>query len=177
MKAAFLAGTSAVAPNTTANNLLKYVRAGTPAQAEYAWKLAFDGISAPINATLLSSSPVYGAAADALSKRLLTRMWSDDVKLRGSFKADPPRTAFIMINSLNELSGNLNNLDGVRSFANRRSNVDVLKYFQIVQAYQILSDAKAKIAYDSTKLSGTPLLLTQDLAARIDSAITPYFVK
>ncbi len=177
VKAAFLAGTSAVAPNTTANNLLKYVRAGTPAQAEYAWKLAFDGISAPINATLLSSSPVYGAAADALSKRLLTRMWSDDVKLRGSFKADPPRTAFIMINSLNELSGNLNNLDGVRSFANRRSNVDVLKYFQIVQAYQILSDAKAKIAYDSTKLSGTPLLLTQDLAARIDSAITPYFVK
>jgi hypothetical protein len=175
VKAAFLSGQSNIAPNTTANNLLKYVRAGTPDQAATAWKMLFDGISAPIDPTLLASSPTYGAAADVLANRLLTRMWTDDVAVRGLFKANPPRTQLILGGSLNELSGNLNNVDGVRSFTTRRSSVDVLKFFQITPAYQILSDAKAKVAYDATKLTGTSLLLTQDLEARIDAAISPYF--
>lgn len=173
----FLMGKSSVAPNVTANNLLKYIRAGTDKQAAFAWQVAFDGISPPISKALLDSSPVYGAAADALSARLLTRMWSDAATLRGTFIKDPPRTAAIMNGSLQELSGNLNNLDNVRSFTNRRACVDILKYFQVTPAYQVLTDSRAKIAYDATKLSGTPALLTQDLLSRIDAVTSPYFVK
>jgi hypothetical protein len=173
---AFLTGKSGTAPNTTANNLLKYVRNGTPAQASAAWAIAFNGISAPISATLLASSPVYGAAADVLSRRILNRLWLDAATLRGDFTADPPKTAAIVLPAISEAKGSLMNADAVRSYTSRRASVDLLKYFQVTQAYQVLSDGRPVIAATLPTLTGNDALLTQDLVSRIDAATSPYFV-
>ena len=174
MTDAFLAGTSG-GFYANPNSLLKYVRRGTPAQAALAWKVLFDGISAPIDTAKLASSPNYGASADFIHKTILNRMWTDAPTLRGSFKLDPPRTAAIMTATYKELSGSLNNVDNVRSFGSRRGNVDTLKYLQTTAAYQTLIDGQAKISYDLTKLSGVEALMTKDLLARINTATSPYF--
>lgn len=168
---AFLAGTSPIAPNTTMNNVLKYVRAGSATQLTQAWSTLIAGLQVPVDASKVAADPSYGVRVDVAAGRLFSRMYLDDVSLRGDFTADAPVFAQV----LTELQGNLLNADKVRSFATRRSVVDILKKVQLQAAYDILVDARTKIAATVSGLSGSALNDTQDLLARIDAATHPYF--
>ena len=171
----FLDGTSAVAPNVTLNNVLKYVRAGSPAQRLQAWKTALAGLQVPADASKVASVPGYGARVDFAAHRLLARLYLDDASLRGDFSNDPAPDAQLTPLVLKELQGNLLNSDKVRSFATRRAMVDILKKLQTQDAYNLLVDARAQIAATLSGLSGSELNDTQDLIARIDAATHPYF--
>ena len=89
---------------------------------------------------------------------------------------DPPIAADPALNALflAEEGGWLRNTNGVTSFANRRTAVDVLKKVQTTSAFVELLDARADLL-GAIPVGTTPDPLTADLLARIDVAVTPYF--
>jgi hypothetical protein len=172
---AYLSGTSLTAPNTTLNNVLKYVRAGSAAQRTTAFSTAVTPVHAPADAAALAATPGLGARIDTVAHRILQRLYLDPATVRGSFSADPPADPTFLASVLVELRGNIENLDGVRSFPTRRTCVDVLKKLQTQDAYNILVEAKAKLATEKLSLGPADQALADDLLARIDAAIHPYF--
>jgi hypothetical protein len=71
--------------------------------------------------------------------------------------------------------GNLQNTDGARSFATRRTMVDILAKLQMTAAYDALVQSRAQIAAQRASLTGVAAEMTDDLLARIDAATHPYF--
>ncbi|MCP4680540.1 MAG: hypothetical protein GY854_34660 [Deltaproteobacteria bacterium] len=71
----------------------------------------------------------------------------------------------------------LMNADGVRSFETRRLCVDVLKMMQTMDAYNYLWEAKQVIIEHlaTSGLTEEEQALTEDLLARLETAISPYF--
>ncbi len=53
--------------------------------------------------------------------------------------------------------------------------VDLLKKRQTIESYQLLREARAQIAVEQITASGTNQLEVEDLLARIDRAMSPYF--
>jgi hypothetical protein len=129
-------------------------------------------------------NPVYsrhlpGATrADALAIYVLKRLWLDPEDWRGYISNDPfyPGVYDLSLAQLRQL---VKNADNVRSFESRRTAVDILKKFQTLEAYQGLVEAKgvlqAQVAAGT--FAGGDLLKANDLLARIEQAITPYFVQ
>jgi hypothetical protein len=76
---------------------------------------------------------------------------------------------------IDELYGNLANSDGIRDFATRRLVIDALKKLQNDAAYDALVRAKVVITAARPGLGGIDAELTDDLLARLDAAITPYY--
>ena len=75
-----------------------------------------------------------------------------------------------------ELRANLLNLDGFRSFPTRRVSVDALKTWQTLPAYEVLREARvALVPPAEPPLPGDQQALVEDLLARIQRAVTPYF--
>ncbi|MSP59135.1 MAG: hypothetical protein EXR72_02140 [Myxococcales bacterium] len=173
----YLTGKSGTAPNSSMNNLLKYLRASSnPASRLQAWATAIDPLRVPVPAARLAAYPGYGAAVDTLTRNLFARLYLDSSGYRGTFSADPPQTDLaLQALILGELKANLLNLDQVRSFPTRRVCVDVLKKQQTLVAYSALVEARATIAAGRNGLTGTEAVLTDDLLARIDAATHPYF--
>jgi hypothetical protein len=172
----YLGFQSDTAPNVTLNNVLNWVRAGSDAQRLVAWKAVVTPVHAPADPALLQATPTLGARLDTVARRILQRLYLDDVSLRGSiFTADPPADPQWIPSVLTELRGNLENLDGVRTFPTRRVCVDILKRLQTEEAYDILVEAKAALGVERLKLSPADQALADDLLARIDTAIHPYF--
>jgi hypothetical protein len=154
------------------NNVLKYVRAGSGAQPAQAWKIAVNGLQVPADKTQASNAS-YVAALNVGTERLFSRLFLDAADARGDITPDPTPDETVTPLIVAQLHDNLTNGDGLRTFATRRLAVDVLKHMQVQAALDALVDARAKI---STKgLSGSALNDTNDLLARIDAALTPYF--
>ncbi len=172
----FLTGLISTPPNAALNDVLKFVRSGASAAVRAsAFKIATDGITVPLDPAK-AADPVYSARADTLSRVIYNRLYIDTAASRGTFSADPTDAA-ITAQVMTQLSGTLLNTDKVRSFASRRAAVDIFKKFQTLAAYQSLVDAKTAITAARPTLTGTDALLTDDLLARINTAISPYFVK
>ena len=67
------------------------------------------------------------------------------------------------------------NSDGVRSFATRRLVVDALKAAQNNSAFLALRDARDAVTAALGGLSPSDRALTEDLLARVNAALAPYF--
>ena len=67
------------------------------------------------------------------------------------------------------------NGDKIRSYKSRRTAVDILKKVQSAAAYQALRDAKTSLEASRPTAPPDQLLDLDDLIARINRAITPYY--
>ncbi len=159
-------------PNTTLNNLAKWVRSpvSTPAEKQQAWNL----LLAPINAAPAGAQPTR---VDVLARAIINRLYFDLPAARGTFASDPIVTETVQTYITDQVRGDLINASSNRSFATRRVAVDALKKQQTLRAYQALLDAKTAITTVRATLTGTDAALTDDLLGRLAVAINPYFVK
>lgn len=151
--------------------MLAYARAGTPAEATASWQAALDGVRAPIDPATLSSAPVYGPVADAVSAFVYRELF---IAPRGSITT-PVTNAAVLSQIANDGKNILLNLDGVRSYATRRVVIDALKRAQNADALVALTSARATLAAGIGALAPVDQALTQDLIKRIDAATSPYF--
>jgi hypothetical protein len=172
----FLSGKSTTPPNVTMNNVLKWVRAGSPAQRQVAWNALIGPIKAPQDPGVLQATAGLAAHVDTAARRLLSRLYLDAESTRGDFTADPPADPAWAPLLVAQLRGNLLNLDGARGFSTRRLCVDVLKKLQTLPAYQVLLEAHDQVNAEITNATGANRALAEDLLARINAAIQPYFV-
>ena len=162
--------------NFITNSLLAYERAGaTSSIRQQAHHIAFD----PITGTAAPPTGFIGSRVNALSGFMNRRLWTDPASSRtsggNSIVNDPPITSDAGLNALflAEEGGWLRNMNGVTSFSNRRTAVDVLKKVQTTSAYTELLNAHADILAGAPPTGPDPL--TADLLARIEVAVTPYF--
>ena len=170
----FLTGQTPSAPNNSLNNVLKFVRSGTVAEITQAWSATIGAVHAPLTTAELQTAG-YAPRADSMARRILSRLFLDDVALRGTFGGDPTTTNPAFPAIFNEVVANLNNVDGIRSFTTRRAMVDILAHLQISAAYDALVQSKAQLQAQRSGLTGVTAELTDDLMARIDAATHPYF--
>ena len=170
----FLTGQTPNAPNNSLNNVLKFVRNGTDAEMPQAWSAAISAVHAPLTADQLQQAG-YAPRADSMARRVLSRLFLDDPSLRGSFAGDPTAQNPAFPQIFNEVVANLQNVDAIRSFTNRRAMVDILARLQITPAYDALLQSRAQIATQRASMTGTDAELTDDLLARIDAVTHPYF--
>ena len=104
------------------------------------------------------------------------RLYIDAANLRGNFTNDPTATdAALNTAIVAEIRGNLLNVDGVRTFTTRRLTVDVLKKLQTSAAYAVLKEGRDALAMAIPTMTGDTRAQSEDLLARIDKAIQPYF--
>jgi hypothetical protein len=172
----FLDGTSSVAPNTTLNGVLKYVRAAaTSTRRVSAFQTALKSLQIPVDATKLSTVTGYGARVDFATRNLFTRLYLAPAEQRGDFTNDPPADSTLTSAIMTELRGNILNSDKIRSYATRRAIVDILKKMQTQNALNLLVDAKGALETQIPTLSGNDKVDAQDLLARINVALNPYF--
>ncbi|MFP2905664.1 zinc-dependent metalloprotease [Pyxidicoccus sp. 3LFB2] len=158
------------------NGVLQYLR-GSRSSPEriLAWNIAMEGLLAPIPPEVLAAHPGYGAAADAAARRVIQRLYLDDIFARGSFWSDPRPDPALTPAILQQLRAYLLNVDGVRGYPTRRVMVNVLKKLQTYEAYAILREARLTVEAQLPALSGQELLAAEDLAARLQQATSPYF--
>jgi len=171
---AFLQAQTNATPNNSLNNVLRYVRAGGPADAADAWAATVDGLAAPL-APALAADPDYAFRADFLARRVISRLYLDPAAARGQITNFPSPASGAMPGILGQLSGNLVNADAIRSFTTRRACVDALKEIQTTPALGVLVSGRADIAAQRSSLTGNAALLTDDLLFRVDAATQPYF--
>ena len=157
--------------NVFGTELLGFARAGTAAQASAAWQAMLEGARAPLDPADLASNPALGPAADALSAAVFREAL---VTTRAAIKTRFTHPAVIAAIAADG-EAILANLDGVRSYPTRRLVVDALKRAQTLDAYLALLDARAAIVAQLPNLPPVDQALTQDLLARLDAAISPYF--
>ncbi|WP_158623311.1 zinc-dependent metalloprotease [Corallococcus sp. CA053C] len=158
--------------NSRTNLVLGFVRAGTEQVR------AYQDILASVRPPLVvppGAPAVYASRADELARRVLTRLYLDPVTSRGTFTANAPTTPQFTAPVLADVRGILLNVDGVRGYAARRAMVDILKQFQTLPAYSVLREARDTLTAQLTSLTGDERLQSEDLLARITSALSPYY--
>lgn len=119
--------------------------------------------------------PETVAQANRVAEAVLRRAVLDAPELRGDsvFEISDPGALAVLIEQAGLV---LRNGDGVRSFAVRRTAVDVLAALQSDAALvELRSSNEAIAAAADAPLSDTDRQLTVDLIARIGAALDPYF--
>ncbi|PTL79967.1 zinc-dependent metalloprotease [Vitiosangium sp. GDMCC 1.1324] len=160
--------------NSYSNTEFQFVRAANPETQAYAYDLAMAQVRPPL-VVPDGAIPEYAALADGLATRILSRLYLDPASQRGSFTNNPPNTPALTAKVVTDLKSILLNVDGIRSYASRRTAVDILKTQQSLPAYSALREAKNTLTAQLPTLSGDTLLQTEDLVARISAAISPYY--
>lgn len=162
------------------NDLLSYSRVGVdggvaPEDGLQALRAALGRVRVPLS-DQDRANPGAVEASNAVAERVLRRVVLDPSESRGRIWADvtdPTVSRFLS----DELGKVVRNEDGVRSPELRRVGVDVLKALQSQSALLELRAARewlaAEVSSGSTAAEQLPLL--EDLSARIDAALTPYF--
>jgi len=164
------------AENSRINGVLQFVRAGDTSaiQAE-----AFEHAIAPVKVDpARTPAPDVATAAliDGWERRVLARLVLDDPSTRGYFVGDPDVSDPVLGPALTaEVKAVLLNGDGIRSYKSRRTSVDILKKVQSGAAYGALRDAKTVLEASRPTTPPDQALDLEDLIARIDRAITPYY--
>jgi hypothetical protein len=153
-----------------------------PADRTAAWDFATVDIRTPVAPAHLTQFPyTYAAGVNFMTSALLGLMVPDPATLLPPFEGLPPLEAPVFDAAvtgllLGELRGNVLNVDGIRTFPTRRLAVDSLKWMQSVGAFDVLRETRATLAAPvEPPLTGDEAALTDDLLARIQKAITPYF--
>ena len=145
--------------------VLGFARRGTAAEAGAAWTAALAGARSPL------ASPGAAAAADALSAAVFDELYLHTTGAITSFPTDPAVVAAIAADGQKLVV----NSDGARSFATRRLVVDALKKAQNNSAFVALRNARDSITATLNQLNPGDRALTEDLLARINAALNPYF--
>lgn len=123
-----------------------------------------------------AADPAIAAQANAAADFVLHRMVLDPPELRGAIGADVTDPDVIAL--VAQQAGRMVvNEDGVRTFPLRRTGVDVLKRLQSESALLELRATRDSIAaaLAAGTVDAADVPLTEDLLARIDAALTPYF--
>lgn len=144
------------------SELLAYTRLGFGWEATQAWEVVLDGARAP--------QPWQHAGADALIRAVYDSLFGPISAFLGA-PSDPDALAAIFADA----KGFLIDADRIRTFPTRRALVDALYDAQHLSAYLALLEARDAIAATLPGLPATDRALTQDLLARIDQAVSPYF--
>lgn len=139
-----------------------YAQNGDDVAANRALDLILTDIGAPLDPTLLSDPTFFTSGADLMLGAVLAEL-------------GPAPSWAIAARIDDQLQQVLLNSDGIRSFASRRSVVDILKGRQTTAALETLEAARATIAAGLPALAGAEAAQTRDLLARIDRALAPYF--
>jgi len=145
--------------------VLGFVRRGTAAEASTAWTAALAGARSPL------AGSASHTAADALSAAVFDELYLHPTAEITAPPSDPTVIAAIATDGKNLVI----NSDGVRSYATRRLVVDALKKAQNDSALVALRSARDAINGTLNQLSATDRPLTEDLLARINQALTPYY--
>jgi hypothetical protein len=145
--------------------------------ARDAYELTMAPVRAPLDPAVLASLPFAAQVADGSSRMALEVLFGQRKSAYGVI-ANLPTSEVVLAAAVGDLRGNLTNADGIRSFETRRSAVDILKKVQRVDAYRVLLDARAQLAAElaAGTLAGDDAAFSTDLLARIDAAISPYFL-
>lgn len=145
--------------------VLGFARRGTPTQATTAWAAVLAGARSPL------ASPASAAAADALSAAVFDELY---LHTTGAITG-VPTSAAVVAAIASDGKSLLVNSDGTRSFATRRLVVDALKKAQNDSAFLALRDARDAITASLDQLNPSDRALTEDLLARINAALSPYY--
>jgi hypothetical protein len=145
--------------------VLGYARLGTPAQAAAAWSAILDGARSPL------ASSGSAAAADALAAAVFDELYLHTTGAITAPPSDPRVVAAIATDGKTVLI----NGDHTRSFATRRLVVDALKKAQNDSALVALRDARDAITAGLNQVPPADRPLTDDLLARINQALSPYY--
>lgn len=143
--------------------VLAFARAGSPAEAPVAWNAILDGVRAPL------ATP--SAEADALTASVFDELY---LNVTGAI-SNAPTNATVVAAIANDAKAMLINDDNARSFATRRVIVDALKRAQNQAAYLALLNARDAITAKLGQMNPTERALTEDLLARLNQAVSPYF--
>lgn len=158
--------------------LLDFVRAASPARERArAWELAVGTIRPDLDPEVLAEAPLYGARADAVTRSIWSQLFLGTASTYSDFVTAPPNDLALRATMHEQLAKEIVNSDKVRTAQSSRQAIDVLKKMQTTEAYRTLSEARAALATKLAAASGDEALMLQDLIARADVALTPYFVK
>jgi hypothetical protein len=145
-----------------------------PDRAE-AIALAFGRSAAPL-APEDAADPAKVDIANAIAEFVLRRIVLDPVELRGDipFDLSDPGAIAALVDQTGKL---LRNEDGVRSFQLRRVAVDVLRGLQTDAALLELRQAREALWQQRRdgQVPAEQVPLVDDLLARMDAALTPYY--
>lgn len=145
--------------------LAGYARAGDAYESTAAWTALLDGVRAPI------ASPWHAAGADAITAWLYRELF---VQPRGAIRT-PVQNPDVLAAAAQDAYPIVVNADGARSYPTRRIVVDALKRAQNLDSYLVLVSAKDTLTAQLPTLPPLDQVLTRDLIARIEAAISPYF--
>jgi hypothetical protein len=160
------------------NEILGYARdAGFVSSSERlaALHVALGPVEVPFAAEHLEE-PVFVATTNRMADFVLRRAVLDPPELRGSISFD--LTDPDVIAALSEQAGRMvANEDRIRSYELRRTSVDVLKALQAEPALLALRTSQGilEAQLEAAQLPTPEVPLAEDLLARIDAALAPYF--
>ncbi len=174
----FLDGTSKRGSNLLLNGLAAFLRAGSEVDQARAW----EGLSLPFkigtDATASEAAhPGFTDRLNLLEEVVLRRLFFDKEGDRGDVTKDPTPKGAALAAFTGDLQNTVINSDKIRGWSVRRTAVDVLKKLQVQAAYDSLLAARDALTTSRPTLSVPDSTLTDDLLARIDQAIHPYFTK
>jgi hypothetical protein len=165
---------------STLNDLLAYARVGadggvSPEDGIEALRAALGRVRVPLSDED-RANPGVVSASNAVAERVIRRVTLDPSESRGRMGTDLTDPSVSQLFS-EELGKIVRNEDGIRSAELRRVGVDALKALQSQSALLELRAAREQLAAErssgSTGAEQLPSL--EDLSARIDAALTPYF--
>jgi hypothetical protein len=165
-------------PTVGLNQILGYARDTgfvAPSERLAALQLALSPVQVPFSAEHLED-PVFIRTTNLMADFVLRRAVLDPPELRGPIAFDLTDPGVVA--ALSEQAGRmLVNEDRVRSFELRRTTVDVLKGLQAEPALIALRTCRTVLAtqLQNAELPTPEVPLTEDLLARIDAALAPYF--
>jgi hypothetical protein len=138
---------------------------------------AFQTITSEITATAapVARPPSFTSRVNTYSSLVMRVLFPPEAALPPWLPPPGPQHPHVDSLVATELSANLMNQDGLRTFATRRLAVDTLKRMQALPGYEALRSARTVLAspYQPTPEGQEALL--EDLRARVEAAITPYF--
>lgn len=146
-----------------------------PAERLFAAELALGRARVPLDPAD-AADPFLVGQANLTADFVLRRMVLDPPELRGSISADVTDPAVIALVS-DQAGRMVANEDAVRTFELRRTGVDVLKRLQSEPALLQLRAARDSVsaALTAGTVPEADIPLTEDLLARIEAALNPYF--
>jgi hypothetical protein len=160
------------------NNLAGFFRAGKEAEQLQAWQAMTAPFKIGLDPTLEEAAhPGYTRRVSQLQALVLDRLFFSKPVERGEIVEDPKPEGMALAALAGDLQSTIADSDNIRSWIVRRKAVDVLKKLQVQPAYQALLAARDLLVAGRAGLTGEPAALTDDLLARLDRAVKPYFEK
>jgi hypothetical protein len=154
---------------------LNFVRAGSSADALYAWNgIIVSRVGTTDNPLRFGDSPLL---LNRMSQYVSTSLLIDTEVAYPNISG-PPLDPQVISAIVQEAAAQLANADGVRTFATRQTTIHALKAAQTLEPYQVLLDAAA--AFDAELEAGTldpaAALKVRDLRALLNEVVSPYFI-